>query len=393
LYWHYEEDNSEAVFSFRHPSTRWINHLISSTAHTLGKVCGHQKGVIWLDQLHARATLRASYFKQFQAFLQRNQPDIVFCTHQRASRAVPAMLAARQLGIPTATFIYSWDNLPKGRMAVHAEHFFVWSEWMKEELLRYYPELSSGRIHVVGTPQFEHYFNPSLLKARDLFLAEVGLDPSRQVVCFSGDDVASSPHDPIYLADLAEALQKLPQPQRPQILFRRCPVDVSNRYDWVLEKYPEIAVSDPLWLSDSSGDWTQIVPTREDLALLVNVVQHCDVVVNVGSTMAMDFAILGKPGIYINYNPQGINGQWRIENIYRLPHFRSVHKLQPVYWANSATELGELVLRALERPQEKVAARQAWLDLQVKQPMERASKECYLALEKIMKNNSQRPSN
>jgi len=35
------------------------------------------------------------------------------------------------------------------------------------------------------------------------------------------------------------------------------------------------------------------------------VVHHTDVVVNVGSTMAMDFAILDKPGIYLAYNPQG----------------------------------------------------------------------------------------
>jgi hypothetical protein len=148
----------------------------------------------------------------------------------------------------------------------------------------------------------------------------------------------------------------------------------------VLEKYPEITVSDPLWLSYADGDWTQIVPTMDDVALLVNVIHHCDVVVNVASTMAMDFAILGKPGIYIAYNPPSINGNWSIHDLYRLPHFRSVHDLHPVYWAYGSEELGTLVMHALSHPQEKSQARSDWLNKQVMQPLNEASARCQKAL-------------
>jgi len=384
LYWNYDRDDSDAVLKFLRPSGRLVNRALTFSARNLGRICGSERGVVWLDRRHARATVGADYFGTFETFLEHEQPDIVFCTHQRISRAVPAMLAARSLGIPTATFIYSWDNLPKGRMAVHADYFLVWSEFMKEELLRYHPEVTAERVHVVGTPQFEHYFDTELLKPRDEFIRSLGLDPSRPVVCFSGDDTATSPHDPLYLADLARALRKLPERERPQILFRRCPVDTSNRYQSVLEEFPEITISDPLWLSQQNGDWTQAIPTREDIALLANVVNHCDLVINVGSTMAMDFAVFDKPGIYLAYDHPSANGGWSVKDTYRLPHLRPVHELQPVYWAYSATELGTLIDHALSHAEEKGEARRAWLEKQIMHPLDQASTRCHQALRRIV---------
>ncbi|HVQ35973.1 MAG TPA: hypothetical protein VMS31_00470, partial [Pyrinomonadaceae bacterium] len=238
-------------------------------------------------------------------------------------------------------------------------------------------------VHVVGTPQFEHYFNQSFLRSREEFLNGVGLDASRPVVCFSGDDVTSSPYDPAYLADLAEALQTIPEGQRPQILFRRCPVDASNRYAPVLEKYREIAVSEPLWFSYAHEDWSQIIPTIEDVALLSNVVRHSDLVVNVGSTMAADFAVFGKPAIYIAYNPPAANGSWNIHDSYRFAHLKSVHELQPVYWAESPGKLAELVMHALAHPEEKDRERSQWMNQLIEHPLDQASDRCYEALERI----------
>jgi len=383
FYWR-REGGTDVMLQQMRPS-RWMNRLTGRIARAIGYLSAGASRIAWLDKLHALLSERATHITEFENLLRRERPDVVFCAHQRASRAVPAMLAARKLGIPTATFIYSWDNLPKGRMAVHADYFFVWSEFMKDELLTYYPDVSADRVKIVGTPQFEHYSNSSLIQPREKFLQSVGLDPARPVVCFSGDDVTTSPYDQIYLENVAEALRAVPIAQRPQILFRRCPVDASNRYQSVLEKYSEIAISDPVWTSNNGGDWTGFIPTLEDVALLVNVVNHSDVVVNVASTMAMDFAILDKPGIYLAYNPQVSekrNG-WNVHDLYRLPHFRSVHELQPVHWAYKAEDLAAAIMQVLSNPQEKSSARNLWLNKHAKHPLDRASERCYEALRQI----------
>jgi hypothetical protein len=368
LYWRYEEDAAEVMLRFRRPSGGPLSRAVGHAARLIGRSLPTPEGAAWLDRGHAAAASGNGGLSPFEAFLEREAPDVVFCTHQRASRAVPALLAARRLGIPTATFIYSWDNLPKGRMAVHADHFLVWSEAMQEELLGYYPEMDPRRVHVVGTPQFEPHLDASLI--REDFLSGLGLDPSRPVVCFSGDDQATSPHDPAYLADLARFFSG-------QILFRRAPTDVSGRYSAVLAEFPEIAVCEPAWKA-AEGDWTQAAPMPEDLELLASVAAHCDVVVNLGSTMALDFAIHGKPAVFLAYDPAGAE-PW-VDQVYRLPHLRCVHELQPVHWARSPEGLGEAVRHALAHPEEKAAARAAWLRRIVALPLDRASERCAAAL-------------
>lgn len=376
LHWRYEEDAADVMLHNRRPSGGALSRTVGHAAHLLGRLVPTPHGAAWLDRRHAAAASRDADLAPFEEFLRRERPDAVFCTHQRASRAVPALLAARRLGIPTATFIYSWDNLPKGRMAVHADRFLVWSEAMKAELLLYYPEVDPERVRVVGTPQFEPHLDPALARPREEFLGSLGLDPARPVVCFSGDDEMTSPSDPVFLQDLAAALRNLPGP--PQILFRRAPTDVSGRYAGVLARFPEIAVCEPAWRA-GEGDWTQVAPLPEDLGLLANVARHCAAVVNLGSTMGMDFAVFDKPAVYIAYNPAE-PGTRDVMSVYRLPHFRCVHDLQPVYWARSADDLGEQVRRALGQPGEKSAARARWLRQIVAFPLDRASERCAAAL-------------
>ena len=377
LHWRREADAGEVMLRLRRPSGAWRTQAMGQAAQLLGRALGTAGGAAWLDRRHAAAASAGKALAPFEELLRRERPGVVFCTHQRASRAVPALLAARRLGIPTAAFIYSWDNLPKGRMAVHADHFLVWSERMKAELLGYYPEVGEERVRVVGTPQFEPHLDPAPALPREAFLAGLGLDPGRPVVCFSGDDVATSPLDPAYLADLARAVRDLPEP-RPQILFRRVPTDPGGRYRPVLDSFPEIAVCDPAWQA-GEGDWTQAVPLPQDPGLLANVARHCDLVVNLGSTMGLDFAVFDKPAIYVAYDPPG-SGDRRVMDLYRLPHFRCVHELQPVLWAASAAELGETVRRALADPAEKREARARWLREVAAHPLDRASERCTAAI-------------
>jgi hypothetical protein len=49
--------------------------------------------------------------------------------HQPAHRVgIGTNPAAQELGIPTATFIFSWDNLPKATLVLEPDYYFVWSD-------------------------------------------------------------------------------------------------------------------------------------------------------------------------------------------------------------------------------------------------------------------------
>lgn len=344
------------------------------------------KGAQKLRSSYLKKSRETAYFRACQEQLEQLKPDIVFCTHQRASTAIAPMLAARSLGIPGSCFIFSWDNLPKATLFVETDHYLVWSEHMLQEMQQYHPEVSPDRVQIGGTPQFQPYFDETLYESRESFCQRHHLDPTKQFICFTGDDFTTSPHDPFYLEHLAEAVLQLNQASGDtyRILFRRCPVDWSDRYDVVLDKYRSlIQVVDPVWAPVSSDtSWNQFVPTREDVALLVNTVRHAALTINIGSTTALDFAALGKPACYFRYNAVE-NSRWDILKVYRYVHFRSMQGLEPVYWVNAQSELASVLQKALTDEAGCVAQAQAWHRRLAQHPLDTASERMAEILEKL----------
>ncbi|ASB48303.1 glycosyltransferase family protein [Alkalitalea saponilacus] len=319
---------------------------------------------------------KSGYLAGFETLLNEVKPDVILCTHQRAITASPLFESAKKAGIETATAIYSWDNLPKARMAFRAGKYLVWSQYMKDEVLFYYPDINPDDVVITGTPQFEFYRQDELLMSREQFCTEYGFDTNRPIVCYSGGDRLTSPYDQDYLEDLAVAVKTLPEEERPQILFRRCPVDWSPRFDHVIQNHADvIKVVDPLWAfeKDEAEKWTLTYPLFSDVKLLANVARHCDLVYNVGSTMAHDYSMFDKPACYINYNPENSNGTYSVEKIYKYQHFRSMPSSEAVIWVNSKQEIAGLVANAVRNPQQVATQRKAWLQKVILHPVTEAS--------------------
>jgi hypothetical protein len=271
------------------------------------------------------------------------------------------MLAAKYLGIKTINFVYSWDNLPKGRMAVPADEFFVWSEYMKDELQYYYPDISEGRIRVTGTPQFEFYHTTSVTP-REVFAKNHGLDADKNWVLYSGDMTDASPFDQHYLEDVFLEIQKISKENRPQLLFRNAPVDQTDRFKSVLAKYPQIIHIAPLWRNESEHE-RKMVSTLEDTQLLVNLCFHCNTAINFGSTMALDFSQFNKKVIYLNYNHPAIDSKvWTSEIFYGYTHFESMNELNAVYWVNVKEEI-QLVIEKAIGPEQNISDLKTWKDI------------------------------
>lgn len=301
--------------------------------------------ILNLEKKYQKAIRENSFYDEVKAILKTSRPHIVFCSHQRALKAAAIFAAATDLKIKTTTVIYSWDNLPKARMALKADNYLVWSDYMKKELNLYYPEIDSNQIHVTGTPQFEFYEDSANIISKEVFYNTYNLDPDKKIICFSGDDTKTSPDDPKYLKDIVEEIKKVNLQNEYQILLRRCPVDFSGRFDQVVSQYKDlIKEAPPLWYFSTSKEWNSIYPTIDDVKLLVSTAFYSEIVINVGSTMAFDFAMFGKPCIFINYDQKNkVVNNWSVKTIYNFQHFRSMSDLDAVIWLNSKEEIVEKI--------------------------------------------------
>jgi hypothetical protein len=303
------------------------------------------------------------YHKACMSLLKQLQPTLVYTCSQRSVQAIAPIQAAKKLDIPTVGFIYSWDNLPKATLDVETDRYQVWSDHMKTELLQYHSFIMPGQIMVTGTPQFEFHFNKHLKQDRTAFLRNYDLDPTKKYLCFSGDDVTTSPHDPQYLEDVAKVVRILNQEQDNwRIIFRRCPVDFSNRYDQVLQDYAtEITPIAPKW-QRLANSWDAVLPLQEDNALLLNTVAHCELVINLGSSMVFDAACQGTPCAYISYNPEGMPLQKDVHTIYKYIHFQTMPKEAPVFWLREQLDLKSVLLNLANNQQSVLKHAKEWFE-------------------------------
>jgi hypothetical protein len=317
------------------------------------------------------------YYSNCLEQLNNSQPKLLLVTNQRPLSAVAPVEAAKELGIPTVSFIFSWDNLPKATMVIETDFYFVWSEYMKEQLLYYYPYILENQILITGTPQFEIHFNESILATRQTFTNANNLNKETEYICFSGDDVTTSPHDQIYLEDLAKVIKQINEQglyeKRLGIIFRPCPVDFSNRFNHVLSEFPnEITLIRPLWKCHKDN-WNSIIPSYQDQVLLANTVHYTKMVVNVGSSMVFDYVAQNKPCAFINYNPQGIELKKDIYKIYKYIHFNSMPSKDAVIWLNSKEELRGKILEGLNNPDKYIYNAKKWFKIINQHPPQKAT--------------------
>jgi hypothetical protein len=329
---------------------------------------------------------KTTYYKDCLEVLKNEKPDFVFCTNQRTTLALAPILAAQELNIPTGTFIFSWDNLPKATLVLEPNYYFVWSDYMKMELMKYYPFITENQILITGTPQFEMHNCEQYIVSKNDFFVENNLDLSKKYICYSGDDITTSPNDPIYLEDTAKAVIELNHKGfQLGIIFRRCPVDHSDRFNLVLEKYKDTIVSiDPKWKKTGIA-WNSILPTKEDMNLQINTIEHTEMVINLGSTMVFDYVTHNKPCAFINYDiPNSVQPDWTVKKIYEYVHFRSMPSKESVLWISSAESIESIIRIGLEKPEINVKNAQKWFEKINQHPSKEASKRILNAIEKIM---------
>ncbi len=373
LYFNVKRTHDTVYYSYKFPRS-WntikviIKNVITSLYTTLNR---SEAGLMRVRKKIMNLEKSTDYYKRCLQVLKEEKPSVIFCTNQRSSAAIAPIEAAKSLGIPTISFIFSWDNLPKATTVVEADYYFVWGEHMKKELLFYYPDILEKQVMVTGTPQFEGHFNKEHLLSKESFFRHYNLDEDKNYICFSGDDITTSPNDPYYLEDTAKAVSQLNQKgYNIGIIFRRCPVDFSDRYDSVLKTYKDIIIPiAPIW-EEAGSMWNAIMPTLSDTKLLVNTAAHTDLVINVGSSMVFDFACHDKPCAFINYDTEIRNHPtWNIEHIYKYVHFQSMPNKKAVLWLNDKESIGSIIEKAINQDnQDTIKSAKDWFNIIVDHP-------------------------
>ncbi|MEM9291339.1 MAG: hypothetical protein AAGD01_06645 [Acidobacteriota bacterium] len=325
----------------------------------------HRPVLEGLTNLERSLTYRQRPTEEFHQLFQRLQPDLVFNgSHIHGFAGELPLRVAQRLGIPTAGFIFSWDNLTsRSRIFVPYDHYLVWHQNMKDQLLSIYRDAADERVHVTGTPQLDFHFRDDLSWDRETTCRHYGLDPQRPYVVYTAGIAHHFPEEHRHVEKVIESLAAMGSAgsgggQRPQLVVRVNVKDTSPEMKALAQRGDEDVVFPPV-----AWDPVLSTPHYEDLSAFSNLLRHCAVGVNAASTVSLELLLFGKPVINLDFDPPGTDLPWDLgyPRHIRFDHFKPVAESGATMVARASEDIPRFLQRGLEQPEADAEARQAFL--------------------------------
>ena len=321
----------------RKSNTRLKRNLLKLIA----ALVGNRAVLRFLTNLENLLSLQRVEAKRFRDYFLKTKPDLVFNTsHVHGTAGELPSKVSQSLGIPTAGFIFSWDNLTsRSRIFVPYDHYLVWNKAMKNELCQIYDFVHESNVHVVGTPQFDFHHDREQYWSREELCEVMGLNPNLPYVLYTtGMDIhffEEHKHVTTVIKHLEDKYSA-----NVQLVVRTYVKGTSQEMMRLKDAmYPNVFFPTPAWNKD------YLMPEYEDIKQYTNLLRHAALGINAASTVSLELISLGVPVININYNPEGFSlpeifGYSRHIN---YDHYAPVAASGAVFVANSNEELRAMI--------------------------------------------------
>jgi hypothetical protein len=271
----------------------------------------------------------------------------------------PLFRTLQRMGIPTITHILSFDNLTSvGFLPVQGfDRYLCWSQWLADQLEEFY-EVPRERIEITGTPQFDFHIQSRFHWERERTFAELKLDSSRPYILYCANLRVQTPREPELVSHLIAAFAKHPGLRDYQWVVRFHPSDEYSRWgDLRRELGSKVRFCEP-WghAKDGNLHWGQV--ESHGIGLLTNSIRHASCVISMGSTLALDCAVLDKPIVNVGFHPdRGSTEDVYYANAHRTFHYEPITRSQAAPVAAGMEELTAFFLDAVREPKARSAKR------------------------------------
>ncbi len=224
-----------------------------------------------------------------QALLAEERPDAVVAVPViRTPQFVDYLKAAAAQGIPTISWIQSWDNLSsKGLLHFVPDRVFVWNEVQRAELARYH-HIPESRVCITGAQTFDHWFSDERPLDRREWCAGKGFDPEEPIILYLVSSRQIEPSPAAFFLRWLGAIRSsgIPALETASVLVRPHPTEVGP-WRGLEQQHPRLAVSPS---TDEALINSPLFRSRYR-----NELHHCSVAVALNTSGMIDAAIFGKP--------------------------------------------------------------------------------------------------
>lgn len=288
-----------------------------------------------------------------QNYFNKYNPDLIFSTSILSSLDVVFMKEAKKRMIKTVSMPKSWDNLTNQYYRFVPDYFLVQNEKLKEKAINL-QKMPRSNIYVVGVPQFDWYSKNEIIRTREDHFNKKGLDPNLPLIFFGSEGLwTTSDHK---IAEMIYEWIINNKSVKPcQLLVRPHYTNVKSDVFKNLRNKEKVVVDDYRIVDFLYDSWDQSVEETIDFT---NSVIHCDIMINIGSTLALDAACADRPIISIGFGCTFRGGKDTTKILYCVDHNKWVLGTKAVAKVDSPQELKNQINQYLLNPKIKAKERE-----------------------------------
>ena len=243
--------------------------------------------------------------------------------------------------------VRTWDHLTKnGPLIPNLSEYWVWSDTMKDEMTKFH-NVKSDLIEIVGSPQFDNYFNVKNLNT-DSILAEKNISSDENIILFGANRFHRGIGEPSIAKHIAEKIKSYSYSKSNfQLVIRSHPMDHEfeerfkglKEYSFVkLLKTPNIDDFDP-------------VQYKEDGYLMASLLGKSKMLICGQSTLAIDASCTNTPIINLAFEGQeDVPDLLSVSNRYNVNHYQGLLKTEGTSLVSNFEELDNQISQYLENP-------------------------------------------
>jgi hypothetical protein len=324
----------------------------------------------WLRRLFLRMEQRILLRREAIDFIEELAPDILVSTYPVAAPEPELMLAARHLKVRTVLHLLSWDNITaKGHFQALADDYLAWGPTMKEELQGFYA-VPEARITECGVPHFDLYFRDDELPVDSALLDRLA-EGGQPWLFFAMSAARYAPGETEILRQLCAETRAGGQLEGVRIVARPHPSALSGVLEdtktlnvlTALESEAGLLVSYPLMVAGSKMNWSV---RNSDMYELIGLLRGAAVVINSGSTVAVEALALGRPMVITSYDgPEILPYDRSARRLKDYPHLRKLFADGGGEVVLNHEELMNTITKFLETPDHHLEQRQFALRRQI----------------------------
>lgn len=282
------------------------------------------------------------YLKKYNHLIDKIKninPSFYLSTTNVVDTEWPFFRVCQNLNIKTITHILSFDNLTsRGYLPIsHFDKYLVWNDNMKQELIKYY-SIASNKIIVTGTPQFDYHLDNKFLMSKTQTYTTLGLQEIDNYILYCANHVNISPNEPALLESILNEFLQDSKLSSYKIVLRLHPMDDYDRWNILVQKFPNITLSLP-WAHDDKNAIFWGNPNIDDLKLFSNTLRYASIMLNIASTVSIDAAICNTPIVCLGFHPNNQKESIFYNEVHFSEHYLPIMNTNAVPLATSIENL------------------------------------------------------